>query len=448
MMKSAQQKRAEKGDKEGADKLKKAARLGQQGNVPEKMKEASKDLKDNHPHDALRKQQENVKTLEKMLAALEERKEDDLDRLQKNKKNAAEVKDNLDKLAQDQDRLQKKVKNANKIEDAEERAKELKKLAEEQDKLQEKARENARELARLQEEQAAKALNRAAQEMDKAARHLEDGENPEENQQEALDRMEDAQAKLEEFEEELAREQLAKIADRIKGLKERQDAALTRSKELHKKVTALKKWSTGLVETLGADITTQQGLAGETRSLKEKIKEAKVFEHVFEKAAKTMDEAAQVMEARKEMGKERRFMPLDEDEVNDENSRAQDVEKLQARAGQRLQRLLDSLKNDPPEVAKNDGQKKEPEEKGDGDEGGPRMRPGDGVPPVAQLKVLRGEQLEINERTKEFARANPDANKLTEAQRRELAEMEAEQGRLHRLLEEMTAAADKKGEMP
>jgi hypothetical protein len=445
MMDKAQEKRAQKGDKDGANRLRNAAKIGKNAMLPSEMRGVDKDIKDNNTNDAVKRQKDNVKTLEKMLAALEERKDDDLDRLQKKQKNAGEVKENVDKLAKDQDRLQKKVKEANKIDNPEERAKELKKLAEEQEKLKEEAQKNARELARLQEEQAAKALNRAAQEMDKAAQKLEDGQNAEEDQKEALDRVEDAQAKLEQFEEELAREQLAKIADKIKGLKERQDAALERSKELHKKVMAKKKWSTGLVETLGADITTQQGLAGETRSLKDKLKEAKVFEHVFEKAAKAMDEAAKAMENRKDTGKERRFADLEKEEIADENNKAQDVEKLQALAGQRLQRLLDSLKNDPPEVAQNDGQKKED---GDmGDQGGPKMRPGDGIPPLAQLKALRGEQLEINERTKEFAKQNPDRNNLNDAQRRELADMEAEQGRLHRLFEEMTAP-DKKGDMP
>lgn len=448
MMDKAQAKRTADGDKDGAKKLQNAEKIGKNAMLPDKMRDAGKDLaKEDRLNSALQKQQENIKNLERMLAALDERKEDDIDRLQKKQKNAGEIKDNVDKLAKDQDKLQKKAKQAAEIADPEERAKELKKLAEEQDKLKDDAQKNARELARLQEEQAAKALNRAAQEMDKAAHKLEDGQNPEENQLEALDRVEDAQAKLEQFEEELAREQLAKIADRIKGLKERQDAALDRSKELHKKVLAKKKWSTGLVETLGADITTQQGLAGETRSLKEKIKEAKVFEHVFEKAAKAMDEAASAMDNRKEAGKERRFADFEPEELADENTKAQDVEKLQARASQRLQRLLDALKNDPPEVAQNDGAKKEPGE-GAGDEGGQRMRPGDGIPPVAQLKALRSEQLEVNERTKEFAKLNPDPNNLNEAQRRELTEMEAEQGRLHRLFEEMTAPAEKKGDMP
>ena len=52
------------------------------------------------------------------------------------------------------------------------------------------------------------------------------------------------------------------------------------------------------------------------------------------------------------------------------------------------------------------------------------MRPGDGVPPLAQLKVLRAEQLEVNEQTKEFAKNHPNLNNLNEAQQRELTALE------------------------
>ncbi len=455
-------KRNEQQDKTGEEKLKKAAEIGK--GLDGKMKEVANDIKKEKPQqfNVRDKQGENVKTLEKMLSALEGHKEDDLDRLQKKHKEAAEVKENVDKLAQDQDTLRKKTKEANKIENPEERAKELKKLAEQQEKLKEESQKNARELARLQEEQAAKALDRAAGEMDKAAQKLEDGQNPDENQQEALDRVEDAQAKLEEFEEELSREQLAQIGDRIKGLKERQDAAVERSKELHKKVLAKMKWSTGLLETLDGDITSQKGLADETRALKEKIKEAKIFEHVFEKAAKAMDDASHGMTDRKETGKDRRIMDLEQEELADENKKAQNIEKLQALASKRLQRLLDSLKNDPADQAQNDDPNKQSDDKGGEQQEGQKMKPGDGVPPLAQLKVLRGEQLEVNEQTKELTKNHPKLENMNQEQRRQyldsldaeqrrqlerlLNSLETEQQRLHQLFEDMTAAEKKGGD--
>jgi len=103
----------------------------------------------------------------------------------------------------------------------------------------------------------------------------------------------------------------------------------------------------------------------------------------------------------------------------------------------------------PRKEKKNGGKEKEPE-----DQGGLRG-PGDGIPPVAQLKALRDEQREINERTKEFAKRYPNWPKLDEAQmprmaeiQNELAAIQSEQAAIQRLFEEITAAAGKKGEDP
>src|SRR5262249_47046379 len=236
-------------------------------------------------------------------------------------------------------------------------------------------------------------------------------------------------------------EQLAKIADRLKGLKERQDAAVDRSKELHGKAMKQREWTRGLQQTLDADKLSQQGLAEETRSLQEKIKEARVFEHIMEKAAKAMEGAVDAMAKRKEL---QRKKPWDDEEAKDEERRQEEIVKLQTQATQRLQRLLDALKD---EMQAADQKPPMQPMDGGGEDEQPRMRPpGDGIPPMAELKALRAEQVEVNERTKEFAQRNPNADNLNEMQRRELTELEAEQRRLREIFAGMTT--DKKGERP
>ena len=269
-----------------------------------------------------------------MLAALDEGKKDDELRLKKKQKDAQAVQDKLDNIAAAQEKLTKKVRDAQKIEDPEARKAELKCLGEEQEKLKEEAQKNARELSRLNEERASQELNRAAQEMANAAEKLADGENPAQDQEEALNRLEEAQKKLQNFQEELAREQLAKIEDRLKGLKERQDAALERSNELHKKVLRQNQWTKGLLPTLKGDQSSQEGLAKEADSLREKIKEAKVFEHILAKAAKSMEEAAKVMDKRLDEARDR-TEKFGKEELADENKRDEDTRKLQSQASQR-----------------------------------------------------------------------------------------------------------------
>ena len=116
---------------------------------------------------------------------------------------------------------------------------------------------------------------------------------------------------------------------------------------------------------------------------------------------------------------------------------------------------------DPPGKKKDDGkekkkeeEKKKPEEPPPGEEKkqqeqGPKMRAADGIPPVAQLKALRAEQLDVNQQTKEFADLHPDTSRLTPQQQHELEQIQREQNRLMELFQQMIApAADNKGDEP
>lgn len=414
--------------------LKEAVEIGKDAKVSEKLENANDALsKEKEPNfDKARKNQdEAIKGLEKQLAALDGRNDDGLDRLQKKVQKLAKAGENVEQLG-------KKAQDAKNLKNPEEKADELRKTAKE-------AREQARELQRLQEEQAAKDLKRAAQALEDAADKAEQGQPNEADElaREADERIQDAKKKIEELEEELAREQLAKIADRLKGLKERQDTALERSRELHEKVAKGRGWTRGLQQSLEGDKTTQEGLAQETRSLQEKIKEAKVFEHIMDKAAKAMDKAVEAMAERKKLSDDRQ-KPWSDEIGKDEERRQTEIVKLQTQATQRLQRLLDALKEEPQAAQQPMGDEK-PMEGGDEQQGGMRP-PGDGIPPLAELKALKAEQMEVNERTKEFAQRHPNVDNLNNDQRRELTELEAEQRRLREIFAGMTT--EKKGDRP
>jgi hypothetical protein len=436
---AAMQKQAQKSMKQAQNaaapapvkNLKEAIQIGQDANLPDKIRSVSSSMADLDLNKARANQDEAIRNLEKMLAALEGQNDDGLDRLRRKQKNLAKAEENLDKLG-------KKTKNAQNLKDPKEKADELDRLAKE-------ARENARELARLQEEKASKELNRAAALLEEAAEKTQQGQEAEarELENEANERIEQAQKDLEDFAEELAREQLARIADRLKGLKERQDAAVQRSDELQQRAIKTREWTRGLKQTLDAEKMTQEGMAQETRGLQEKIKEAKVFEHVMDKAAKAMEKAAEAIGQRKEEAAGRTLPKWSDDDLKDEERRHGDIVKLQKQAADRLQRLLDALKED---LQAAQEQQNQPMDGGGGEEQqGARPRPTDGIPPMAELKALKFEQLEVNERTKEFARLHPDPQMLNDQQRRDLAELEAEQRRLREIFAGMTT---KKGDQP
>jgi hypothetical protein len=451
--------RQKKDDKDSADKLKAAKKIGEKAALPAKMKDTSNELKETASgakdpvpsNRAQQQQKQNIDNLEKMLAALEG-KDDNADQLKLKKNRQAQEK--LDKFAKEQKELDKKLDEINKLKDNEERLNRRKELAEEAGRLQQEAQEQARELARLQEQQASKKMEQAAEELGKAKDKLQNGQDPGEEQQAAKQDAAKAKKALEESQEELAREQLAKIADRLKALEERQAAAVDRTKDFHRKLMLRKNWTSALGKSLDGDANSQEGLAREVRSLKEKIKEAKVFEHIMERSAKSMDEAVQVMKARRDEGiavrqrDPKMDQPWDKDDIKAENESNVETLRHQTQADQRLKHLLDAVKE---ELAKKQ-EKKDDEAKND--QGGPEQKGGlkaqDGIPSVAQLKALRAEQIDLNERTEEFAKRNPMTDKLPEPQRRELEQIQQDQRSLQELFRQITANnnAEKKGDAP
>jgi hypothetical protein len=450
--------RQKKNDKENAAKLKEAKRIGEKAALKEKMKDIAMELKDRATNGkdpvpsnkAQQQQKQNIDNLEKMLGALEGKDDNaNQERLQKNKK----AQDRLKQFAKEQKELDRKVNELKKLDDNEERLQKRKELEQEFDRLQQEAQEQARELARLQEQQASKKMEQVAEDLEKGKQKLQNGQDPGEEQQQAEKNAAKAKKALEESEEELAREQLAKIADRLKALEERQQAAIDRTRDFHRRLMLKKNWTSTFGKSLETDANAQQGLAREVRSLKEKIKEAKVFEHIMERSAKSMDEAVQVMKGRRDEGIVNRQRdpktdpPWDKDDIKAENDASEETIRHQVQADQRLKHLLDAVKE---ELAKKPPEKKDPEQEAKNDDQPQKngIPPADGIPSVAQLKALRAEQLDLNQRTDDFSKRNPNADNLPDPQRRELEQIQQDQRSLQELFRQITAQTEKKGDAP
>ena len=344
----------EEGDKDGkarqdeaADLSKKLAAVKSKANnekLNQDMQQAAKSLEGNKTNESLEKQKNALKTAKQMLDLMEGKKTDDLLRLRKKEKDVAKVQDDIERLQKrNDDRLDKKNPQNAKA-NAEKRADQMDDDAGELDKL-------ARQLQRLQEPKAAREAEKAADELRKGAKKLRGGEPADEEERKAQEHLDKMEADLEDLQQELAREQLAQIGERIKGLKERQDAAVERSKELHAKVIARKQWSVGLIETLDADRQTQAGLAKETQSLEEKLKGALVFEHILKKAGKAMEEAAESMASRKELALEHEVKDFAKEELDDETKAQDKTLGQQKLAADRLDRLLEAAEERAAEAA-------------------------------------------------------------------------------------------------
>ncbi len=410
--------------------------------LKQQLRDAARNIRANKLGEAANQQQRGTEAMEKVVKALEVRREDELDRLLK-KMRQAERK--LQELADEQERLQKKVKDANEIKDAQQRDKELHRLAREQEKLRERVQEMARELTRLRAQRAGHELGRAGGQMEDAGRQLtrDQGDEAQDRQDEALDRLDEARRELqrarEQIEEELARERLAKIADQLKRVKERQEGLLAEADRIHKSVLQKGNWDDGLTGSLGGLAEAQHGLSEETASLAEKLAGALIFGRMLDKATEAMEQAGQQMRQRQKKSFERfeNGQPLDQAA---EKAADEAIQQRQREALRRLDQLLEALQ---PEK----GVSQRPANNGGEPNGKPRGE-GDNIPPLAQLKALRALQAEVNKRTEEFGRQHPDLEKLTEKEKAELRVITEDQKEVADLLEKLTTPAQPEGGNP
>jgi predicted nucleic acid-binding Zn-ribbon protein len=435
------------------DKLTAVDQIADEAKIPETMREVSGRLrKTEEPNlvDSVQKQDDIIKSLEKMLAALEEKDPaEQLDRLtRKQKKAQQEINDLQIKMNE----LDKKIDDARNNPDPMQRADMLKALAPEQQKLEEKARELSRELSRLHAEKASRDLERAAQEMADAKKKLDEGEDPMGDQQKAKKDLDRAKADLEQVRQELDRESLARIADKLKGIKERQDAFVADTERIFKTVEDMNKWTTGTQKSLKQSADVQTGLAKETDSFKEKLAQYPVFEHILKKAKSSMDKAADaVLKPSPDRGLAGE--PLDEVNLAATKNDRDRIVKLEKEASERLDWLVEAIKEDlkDKEVKAAAPKKGEGEKQPNGDDpaankANPNGTQGDGIPPAAELKLMIRDQEDIRNKTKAFDERFPNRDDLTEEQRAELRALEAEQAAIGELFERITNRNKEKGE--
>jgi hypothetical protein len=425
----------EKKDPETAKELRNAVQQAQQDNIAGKMQEAGDKVEQNNLNQASDAQQEAAKKLEQLVKALEDRREAELDRLAKKLK---EVQKKMDDLSAEQERLQKKVKQAAALKDAKQRDEELKRLAKRQAELKKKAEGMAEELKRLRAGRASQAMTKAADQMGEALKRLEKGEDADEKQEDALDRLDEAQDEMQraadDAAEQLAREQLAKVADVLKQLKERQEGLVAEAERIQRDVLERKVWDRGHQISLRQLGDAQKELSEETATVaKEKLSGAVVFGRMVKKAARAMDEAAGNLQERFD----------DVSKAPGHTEADERIARRQQEAVRRLGQLLEAIKPDPGVPQRQPGGNP-----GGGPGGGSQPPPGDAIPPLAQLKLLRALQAELNKRTEEFGRKHPDLKKLTDKDRDELKALRRDQQEVSELLDEMTQPPEAEGGKP
>ncbi len=416
---------------------------GNQG-LKEDLQSAGEKLRQNNSSASAAAQQSAGQRLDAIADALSEKQPDQSEELKAKEKTA----DDAFKLEQEQDELRKKVQKAEKIEDPAKREEELKNLARQQEQLQQKAEDLLERLTRDRQDAAADKLRESIEAMQAAKDQLEQGKAPKEQQEQALDRLKDTVDKLdqqkEKEEQKLGREKQREVAEQLKALRDRLQAADDEAARIQAEVLKKKEWSRALEKSLRDLSETATAVSDELKQFTAKeLEPLPVYKRLAEQAATLTDAAAKRFDERLELVKDAADDPFDPvaEAVSDDRTR-----RPLKTAIRRLTHIVDSLGDDPKRGGGEQPKPMDPMPPMD-PMGGGGMGPGGdqpkGIPPLAQLKALRGIQAELNTRTREFDTAHPDKTKLSDADREELEELERSQREVAELFDQVKKEFEK-----
>ncbi len=427
--------REKKDDPQTARELLEAREEALKDNITGSMKEARDNIEQNQLIDAQAKQNDSIRDLKKLVKNLEDRREAELDRLAKKLRQKEKE---LDDLVKEQEELRKKIQEAGKIGDKAKREEELKRLARRQKELRDKTKKMVEELTRMRASRAGEALSRAGEEMEGAGQQMDRGQEGEDEQEETLERLHEAQRELQrarqETEEELGREQIIRLADLIRPLKERQEALSAETGRFQENVQRKGEWTRALRSDFLRKGEAQRGLGVETQEVAEKrLSKAPVFARLMRRASEAMTEAGE------------RINTVAKKQLDPKDLPDAETARLQQLAQRRLTQVVDALKETAQKMEQARGQSRDEDGEG-GDNAAKSAPPSDGIPAVAQLKLLRDLQKDINERTQAFKKQHPDTKKLLEKDRAVLESIRRDQQDVAELIDELNRPAGEAGD--
>ncbi|MEX0718591.1 MAG: hypothetical protein WD066_18505 [Planctomycetaceae bacterium] len=399
-------------DRVAADALLDAADRARRAALAGRMREAAAQLQRNEVGAATARQQELLAELNELKQSLDPPAATDAETLVKR---LAEKESELGELLRKQRDIQHRLERALADPDPASRAESLARLAKELRELREQTLEAAGRLRRLAARRAADAARRAASNMRSAERSLA-GDDPAAARANLDEALEDLDQSLRETasarrsaEERLAREMMERIADDLAGMIARQQNVIDETHRLDEARTAGGAWSRAQLKSLRDLADVQDGLRIETLRLAESVRAAEVFALVLEGAAGRMSAAVGRLRARL----------VDETTVAHEEA-----------ARRRFEELVATLRPDSPRKSDPGNEPDAPEQPNGPDQ--------DGIPQIAELKLLKLLQQDLLERTAALD-ANRAADDLSPEQRTELDELAAAQDRLADLARNLTA---------
>lgn len=376
-----------------------------------KLREAAQDIADNQMGTAGQMQQQAMQDLRDLDKQLKREPTDDAETLIKQIEQAQQE---FDTLRKEQIELQEQTKQAAGQPNSPEKTEQLEQLRQKQKDLTEKVAQAERRLERLRLRPPTEAAERAKERLDQINQQLQDPEQADEaadQMQQVVDDLEQVQRDLalekRVAQERLAVEELERIEDQLKALQAQQQGVITETERLEAERMARGSLSRGQLRTLRDLSEVERGLQADAEQMEKSLKVAEVFSLVLRRTARSLKVSA--------------------DRLAEKQTDAA-VVALERDALKKIDSLLLVLKTDDSKPGADGAQPPPAGEQPEGEEKPQQAQlPGEALPQLAQLKLLKALQEEFLERTQLLDGMRDKDGKLPETAAQELEELAREQ---------------------
>ena len=404
-------------DPDSAEKLSEVGQELNQQETASKLQNAADKIAENRMGEAADSQKQAIDALHDLERMMKRKPNEDTEQFLNQTQEALQE---FQQLREEQQSLADRAEELNQQDDSLEKKEKQDELMQQQEDLTERMAKAERKLERLRLRGAAEAAHRARKRITEMMKHIQEAEDGEEMQQameEALDDLEQVERELvlekRIAQDRLAFEQLEKIEDQLKSLRSQQEAVITETIRLDDEKKKEDRITRGQKQALLNLAETEHSLQHTADQMGQQMASAEVFSLVLKRLARSMKHAADALEERETSEKTQAF----------ERDALRKIDNLLAVLKQEQKKQQPAKPTEKPEELSQEPQEKEekPEE---------AQPPGDMLPQLAQLKLLKSLQEEYLERTELLNKFRDKDGKLPESMQEEKEELAREQAEL------------------
>ena len=405
-------------DPDSAEKMSEVGQELRQQATASKLQDAADKIAENRLGAAAESQKQAIDELHDLERMMKRQPNEDTEQFLKQTQEALQE---FQQLREEQQSLADRAQELNQQDDSLEKKQQQDELMQQQEDLTERMAKAERKLERLRLRGAADAAHRARKRISEMMKHIQEADDGEEMQQameEALDDLEQVERELvlekRVAQDRLAFEQLEKIEDQLQSLRARQEPVIAETIRLEDAKKDEGRITRGQIKTLLELAETERLLQHTAEQMGQQMASAEVFSLVLKRLARSMKHAADALGERETSEKTQAF---DRDALRK-------IDNLLAvlKQEQKKQQPAEKPEEKPEELSQEPQEQEEkPEE---------AQPPGDMLPQLAQLKLLKTLQEEYLERTEMLEKFRDKDGKLPEAMQEEKDDLAREQAEL------------------